>query len=700
MNRFRPICVLLLVSLIACGTAKKPANEALETTPRSPLAAKADDIPADSWRAALLQAEAVRRWSDTVASLVSAEEVERRRFAVRAAGRIGGPEAEAAILAALEDSDPTVRAEAAIASSRLDPKVWTSRMVFMTRDDSPAVRSAVAIALGLLGEDGAHEPLAQLIQDEDSTVRATACYAAARLNNADALVEPILSQVGDDDLNVALAATYALSRMAGRVQALSFQKRTEVRGRLVGLARMPSETMRLLIIEGLNSPLPGEQADTLARLYSQYRDARTRLAVIRSTSLAGAPTFVIHERAIRSDNPIIVYGTLLGLARMKGEGVNAILLDSIIRDERDWIKAAAIEAFPLADSRTALEIANGLTMDENPAIIYAAANLLYGQEGEKAAEFAKRLFDSEFEAIRIVGIPAMAASAEPLSKLLGATVKNGKSNEWLAATRAVGYRLDRSTLTNDDRDDALELLADIWKRSLREGRPQLLLEIIEVAKRHPQQKEAAAILREAAKNESNAVKDAVGAPRKSYRSDDPERYREIVEWAKTPRAAIVTVARPGFLPGRFTIALDTENAPVTAWNFAQLAEQGFYNNRPIDHLVPAIRAQFGQGGYGSLSDREWRAEPIPHGFAPGTIAAVGDGNGNLFGEWMVTIEGRPNYLGRYYPFGRVVRNLKGVVQNIWPIDRLVSVEMYEGDGSEALPPLPQPEAVESSETTD
>ena len=59
----------------------------------------------------------------------------------------------------------------------------------------------------------------------------------------------------------------------------------------------------------------------------------------------------------------------------------------------------------------------------------------------------------------------------------------------------------------------------------------------------------------------------------------------------------------------------------------------------------------------------------------------------LSGEWVVTLSARPNYFGRYTRFGQVVQNLQGVAANVLPIDRVVSVRIYEGNGREPLPPL-------------
>jgi cyclophilin family peptidyl-prolyl cis-trans isomerase len=149
---------------------------------------------------------------------------------------------------------------------------------------------------------------------------------------------------------------------------------------------------------------------------------------------------------------------------------------------------------------------------------------------------------------------------------------------------------------------------------------------------------------------------------------------------------VITVERQGFIPGRFTIALDSQNAPMTSWHFAQLATRGYYDNRRVNPFLPGLRIHSGQGGDNRYTETTWRAEPVFSLFGPGTVAAAGRPDA-LLGEWLVTLGARPNYLGRYTPFGRVVQNLPGVVANVLPIDRVVAVRVYEGNGRETLPPL-------------
>ena len=125
---------------------------------------------------------------------------------------------------------------------------------------------------------------------------------------------------------------------------------------------------------------------------------------------------------------------------------------------------------------------------------------------------------------------------------------------------------------------------------------------------------------------------------------------------------------------------------MTSWRFAQLANRGYYDNRRVDPFLPGLRLHSGRGGGDRYAETTWRAEPAFSLFGPGVVAAAGEPDAML-GEWLVTLSARPNYLGRYTPFGRVVQNLAGVAANILPIDRVVAVRAYEGNGHETLAPL-------------
>jgi cyclophilin family peptidyl-prolyl cis-trans isomerase len=158
-------------------------------------------------------------------------------------------------------------------------------------------------------------------------------------------------------------------------------------------------------------------------------------------------------------------------------------------------------------------------------------------------------------------------------------------------------------------------------------------------------------------------------------------YAEILSWAEKPRAAVITVERPGFIPGAFTVKLDTEQAPLSSWNFAQLAEGGFYDGREIVNVVPGRLAQSGGAG----SERHIIPMEIsPAAFEPGTIAFPPYGSGYSDSRWFISLTLQPQLGRNRTAFGRVVQNLDGVVSLLLPGDRIVSVRIYEGDGSEEL----------------
>ena len=168
-----------------------------------------------------------------------------------------------------------------------------------------------------------------------------------------------------------------------------------------------------------------------------------------------------------------------------------------------------------------------------------------------------------------------------------------------------------------------------------------------------------------------------------------EHYEEIVEWAGKPWAAVITIRRPGFRPGRFTIRLDTATAPLTAWHFSRRVESGFYDGIPFRRLVPNLAIQYGDVDL--LSEPVWdppiRDEVAASPWSAGTMGMVSSGRDSAGSEWFVVLTPQPQYTGRFTPFAEVVQNFPGVIALVLPDDRVESIRIYEGDGTEPLPPL-------------
>lgn len=98
---------------------------------------------------------------------------------------------------------------------------------------------------------------------------------------------------------------------------------------------------------------------------------------------------------------------------------------------------------------------------------------------------------------------------------------------------------------------------------------------------------------------------------------------EVLEPGKPARVVMETTE------GEFTIDLDTARAPVTANNFAYLAESGFYDNLGFHRIVPGFVIQGGdpQGtGTGGPGYKLVEAPPKDLEYKPGTVAMAKAGN--------------------------------------------------------------------------
>ena len=674
--------VLLLAAISGCAaTTKAPDTEARETRP----------LDERRYRALLLQAEDTRQLNDAVRDGLASEDPEHRRLAVRTLGRLGDP----ALLAAIDDADASVRAEAVFGAAISGMTEALDSIVARRTDTDADVRGSVALALGLFATPETLSPLTELLADSQPDVRIAASYSAARLSAADSIVSPLSALRLDENPAVADAATYALSRLSGRPEGLSLQQRFAVRRDLILLAEERSPRIRQRVAEGLYKPLEGPQADALAELMKESDERSVLLSILRSTSFPGAPTFVFHEVTIRHADEMIVLATIRGLARMRGPLTNAVLIDFIINDDRNWLQAEAIRALGVADGSTAVEVANGLSNDADPVILAATAEALYGRPEAEAGEYAHRLFESTHPWVRYHAIPTMGCVTEHLTGVFADLVSTSSIEEKIQMTRAAGYRLGMKDRPADDYDDSHKLLSTLWRIGVDREALALQIAVLDAAATGGRPAGAKMLRRGLETVDPGVRRHAASLLQTHYDETvelEPmqprpiEYYEEIVDWAERRHAAVVTVFRPGYDPGAFTLSLDSKRAPMTAWRFAQLAQQGFYNQRRIEEFIPGLRLHGGRGGQDNYTKTSWRAEPVVSTFPPGTLAATAPNPDALLGEWMIVMDSRPNYLGRYWPFGRVAQFLPGVVGNILPIDRVISVQVYEGTGKEPLTP--------------
>ncbi len=108
--------------------------------------------------------------------------------AATALGKIGGPQAENALIAVLGDQNMAVRSNAAFALGEMDAKAAASALLRLLQDPEERVRKSAVKALGLIRTKEAVAPLSDLLATEASrVVRKSIIRSLGQIGGPDAL---------------------------------------------------------------------------------------------------------------------------------------------------------------------------------------------------------------------------------------------------------------------------------------------------------------------------------------------------------------------------------------------------------------------------------------------------------------------------------------------------------------------------------
>jgi cyclophilin family peptidyl-prolyl cis-trans isomerase len=265
-----------------------------------------------------------------------------------------------------------------------------------------------------------------------------------------------------------------------------------------------------------------------------------------------------------------------------------------------------------------------------------------------------------------------------------------------------GERLASPEASEDFREEALGLLSQLWSRSQGDAIPYARLAVLDAASRVGKAEPARDLLRLGLDDPDPRVRarsrDRLATVFEEIHEEQQrvdsgkslEEYGRIVRWSLEPRAAKISVEREGFLPGWFTVRLDSARTPLTCWNFAQLARSGFYDGMVIHQVVPNFVVQAGDprgDGHGGPG-YPLRSEVSSVAFVAGTLGMAKIDGMTHGSQWFITLSAQSHLDGEFTAFGNVVQNLPGVVLQMEPGDRIVSIEVYRGDGTER-PRLPR-----------
>jgi cyclophilin family peptidyl-prolyl cis-trans isomerase/HEAT repeat protein len=176
---------------------------------------------------------------------------------------------------------------------------------------------------------------------------------------------------------------------------------------------------------------------------------------------------------------------------------------------------------------------------------------------------------------------------------------------------------------------------------------------------------------------ADAIEQKLKKPRPQYTPLPVTRtdYAQIVDWSRQPHTATIHMTR-----GNIQIALLTQEAPVTTWNFAQLAKTKYFDNSSFMRVVPNFVIQGGdprndmEGGPGYAIRDEINLQKYTRA-AVGMALSGPDTGGSQF---FITHSPQPHLDGGYTIFGRVTAGMTAVVDQTERGDKVETITVDEG----------------------
>lgn len=655
-------------------------------------------------RAALILAfEDERRVGPELLGLLADPDPATRSRAALAVGRIGRAADVAALTPLLRDPDGLVRQNAVFAMGEIEDSTAASALarVLVEGDKKDVeVRSLAVEGLGKLRAEA--EACRSALMDASPKVRARALLAAWQIPVPNC-IGTVLQLSRDEDTEVHWTAAYCLMRMAGAPASgrtpiaggveLSDQERNDVGVRLRQLSADGDPRVRLQAARGLRSF--GDTLSTRALLNLQ-RDAdhRARVEAVRAlgaalpSGQARAVTLDDLRPFLADPNPNVKVSAIEALTRIGPTGPAEALLESFLADPRSRMREVALQA--LVDRRraepakagatrpdllgvakrfaaskdwtlrvTVAEIASVLSdaearplleamLADEPRVSKAAiepylrlrARTQGGPLLDRAGAEGAKLSDAQDPILRALFISGWAAALSDSSSL-------AKDADWdlfvglLDRMSRISARVDTA---NDVRLAAIEALAGHTDRSAAQDLLKLLSEDRDYVVR-----------REAIRAAHTAGMPITREPEPVATERTPEQYQSILAWADAPHWAVIETEG-----GRIVLSLFSKDAPLTCWNFAHLADSGFYDQGNWHRVVPDFVLQDGCPRGDGFGGPDWqiRCEINRHRYTTGALGMALSGKDTGGSQFFITHSDQPHLDGRYTVFGEVLEGME------------------------------------------
>ena len=646
---------------MGCTSAPPPAP-----APPSPLPPTAPVAPfglTNDEEARILALEDRREFDATLAQqwLANPNSLHRQRIAL-ALGRIGPltfvdannngerdanePQAGVDLLATLTaDPDRNVRETAAFALGEIGDPTGADALVKFANDSDAGVAAEAVEALSKLAPKlplARYSPFADAARPEGVRVRALRFLFRFNSDEASAIAAAALDS---SDVPVREAATYTLARRVyaparERLQLLTSD--TNVLTRVyaaAALGRIASKDSVPALIETLRDPHPWMRTNTLvalARIFTKDSSAipSDPLPVIALTDDPDPGT-----RASSIDT-LGWYATHSEIAKKK---LNE-MMTSGSRWDRELAVGAWAKHFEDAKPQTSWEkvrvldarYVRALTNDPDPMVRAAALGAIKDDQADAEIDVIHHALDDTDVIVRANAIDRYSKTRSPDAAVLRAAEERGRKDAMndarIAAITSITDEAFLRSLLGDKDPVVRRVAADQIEEKLHQARPQYTPLPV---------------------------------------TND---YASIVAWSRTPHTATIHMPR-----GNIEITLLVQDAPITTWNFAQLAQKHYFDGTTFMRVVPNFVIQGGDprndmnGGPGYAIRDEINLQKYTRA-AVGMALSGPDTGGSQF---FITHSPQPHLDGGYTIFGRVVDGMNGVVDQTERGDRVDTIAIDE-----------------------
>ncbi|HVT43908.1 MAG TPA: HEAT repeat domain-containing protein [Thermoanaerobaculia bacterium] len=481
-------------------------------------------------------------------------------------------------------------------------------------DSSTAIRQEAAYALSRRAHAPAAGPLALLLSDGTTLVRAYAARALGLIGEP-RLVEPLVSSLLDPHPWVRTNAMRSIIQIAAKDP--SAVRRLE----------LPKDVIRVVALT--DDPDPGSRA-TAVELLGFYAPLN---------SAARERLLEIAREGTRWQRELAAAAIALHLPLDDGSNLLASLLD----DEEIGLIRAVLNASGTTPAGRTLRAR--FASHQNESVRAAAVGAVPDDSVDAEIELVRSALDDADPVVRANAIDRYAhQTVDPRETMIERLIA--------AEARAKHDRL------NDGRLSAIAALAGIDRPEREEFLRALVQDRDPVVRRL-----GAELLRD---SPGRNLPQYVPLPIDRSISE----YITIAEWARSEHTAVIEMPR-----GRIEILLLPKDAPLTAWNFARLAQAGYFDNTSFMRVVPNFVIQGGDprndmtGGPGYSIRDEINLQKYTRG-AVGMALSGADTGGSQF---FITHSPQPHLDGGYTIFGRVVDGMGGVVDQVERGDRVSTI---------------------------